>query len=133
MSPQYLRSRSRPLDNSVVLESAVSRLSREATEKLPGYLKVRPLLPPLAEETSANHPWSSSLGPLFLTLPLGEGWGEGLPGNHPGVTQMSPLGVGWSLPRTRSGGEGLRGNHRRVMQTSLFGDGQVRKSHVAAH
>ena len=35
--------------------------------------------------------------PLLLPLPLGEGWGEGLPGNHPGVTQRSLL-----APRRRS-------------------------------
>ena len=66
---------------------------------------------PLPVETFAQPPWSSNLRPLLLPLPLGEGWGEGLPGNHPGVTQRSPVGDGWSLPRTRSGGEGLPGTH----------------------
>ncbi len=42
-------------------------------------------------ETFAQLTWSSSLRPLLLPLPLGEGWGEGLPGNHPGVTQRSLL------------------------------------------
>ena len=49
-------------------------------------------MPPLPVETFAQPPWSSNLRPLLLPLPLGEGWGEGLPGNHPGVTQRSLLG-----------------------------------------
>ena len=55
------------------------------------------LLAPL--ETFAQLTWSSNLRPLLLPLPLGEGW---------------------SLPRTRSGGEGLPGNHPVVTQRSLL-------------
>ncbi len=45
---------------------------------------------PAPEKTFAKLPASPVLRPLLLPLPLGEGWGEGLPGNHLRVMQRSP-------------------------------------------
>ena len=63
----------------------------ETFAKLPRPSKVRRLLLPLPLETFAKLPRSSNVRLFLLPLPLGEGWGEGLPGNHPGVTQRSHL------------------------------------------
>ncbi len=45
-----------------------------------------------SSETFAQRPASSQVRPLLLPLPVGEGWGEGLPGNPPRITQRSLLG-----------------------------------------
>ena len=42
----------------------------------------------LARETVVQRRSTSRDGPFFLPLPVGEGWGEGLPGNQPSVTQQ---------------------------------------------
>ncbi len=49
---------------------------------------------PLPQEASAQHPESLSLRRLLLPLPVGEGWGEGLPGTQPRVKQGSFLAEG---------------------------------------
>ena len=68
-----------------------------------------PLPSPLPHEglpdTHPNHhlnrwpppslPGSSKVQRLLLPLPVGEGWGEGLPGTHPRVTQASPVEEVW--------------------------------------
>ena len=71
-------------------------------------------------ETFAKLPWPSDSGLLFLPRPLGEGWGEGLPGNQPGVTQRSQ-GRGRACPELAECGEGSSGRaprpHRDIKTT----------------
>ena len=44
------------------------------------------------KQTLAKHPSTPEPRPIFLPRPLGEGWGEGLPRNQPGLTQKPPKG-----------------------------------------
>ncbi len=48
-------------------------------------------------------------GPLLLPLPVGEGWGEGLPGNSPpDYAKVSPRGEGWGEGSSGQQSLGLR-------------------------
>ena len=61
--------------------------TRSGGEGLPCPVRLRP---PLPVETFAKLPWPSDSGLLFLPRPLGEGWGEGLPGTAPRLTRIAP-------------------------------------------
>ena len=71
-------------------------------------------------ETFAQLTWSSNLRPLLLPLPLETFAKRPSPSKVRRLLLPLPLGEGWSLPRTRSGGEGLPGNHPGVTQRSLL-------------
>ena len=90
----------------------------------PSVLEDAAALTPSPGRPVQNPASTSKAGPLLPPLPLGEGWGEGLPGAHPqGYAKVSPGGEGW--------GEGSSGQSSPVTQMSLRrGDATGRPGYV---
>ena len=80
----------READYVVVLDLKDARLGFPSQHQEDPLLRL--VLPPPPGETSAKHPSPSNARPLLPPLPVGEGWGEGLPGNNPWVRQRRPGG-----------------------------------------